>query len=108
MFAALCILAIAACLGHFMAKKLKPTPRFYDGGALVVGLVFAGMIGAAVYEKKVHNNKQLDQVQAALNHQMCDRAKIPCTNYVPKETDIPSAENRSKWIDNAGKTTLPF
>lgn len=79
-----------------------------DGGALVVGLIFAGMIAGAAYEKKVHNNKQLDQVQSFLNHQMCDRAKLPCTNAVPAETDIPSAENRNKWIDNAGKKTFPF
>ena len=104
MTATLTLALLLAFVGYCF---IKPRPaHLLDGGALIVGIVFASLIGAADYENKVHDNKQLNQVGAFVDHQMCNRAKVPCTNPVPSKTDIRKAEGGG-WIDNAGKTTWP-
>lgn len=80
--------------------------KLRDGGALVVALVFGAAIGGLVYEKKVHDMKQLKQVTTYVDGKLCP--SLGCTKPVPTETMIPSANNRNEWIDNAGKRTLPF
>lgn len=81
--------------------------KLFDGGALVVALVFGAAIGGLVYEKKVHDMKQLKQVTTYVDGKLCGKVAA-CDKPVPSATMIPAANNRNEWIDNAGKRTLPF
>lgn len=107
LFATLIAFALLALIAYVLFRPIDFTPKakFLDGGALIIGLIAAGLIGGLVYEKKVHDMKQLNQVSAFVDHQMCNRLKVPCTNYVPKDTDIRGGNGG--WIDNAGKKTWP-